>query len=158
MKRQLKYPTTSTFEFINVNPKGRITGDCSYRAIARATETPWEQVVKEMADLSIKTGYAVGSRENIDQYLKAKGWKKMKQPRRMDRTKYTGEEFCKVQQKWLNRTEDLDGLEWGDGIVIAKAIIASIGGHHITSIINGKVNDIWNCTGKCVGNYWTKGE
>ena len=35
-------------------------------------------------------------------------------------------------------------------------IVCTIGGHHVTCIIGGKVTDIWDCTGKFVGNYWKK--
>jgi hypothetical protein len=137
MNRKEKYPDTSVFHFHNENPKGRITGDCTFRAIARATGKSWEEVVREMAEMSIKTGYAVNDKKGIEKYMESIGWIKMPQPRRVDGTKYTGAEFAKKN--------------------LGNRIVCMIGGHHVTCIIMGKVNDIWDCTNKCVGNYWVKG-
>lgn len=145
MKRQEKYPNTSTFHYYNANPKNKITGDCWCRAICTALEIPYNQVVMEMAELHCKTGKDCP----IDDYLKSKGWIKHKQPRKADNTKYTGKEFC---QK-LN----------SDIMSIGIKVIANIGGHHIVCIkedeVEGlyKIHDIWNSTEKCIGNYWIKG-
>lgn len=136
MKRADKYPDTKTFHFHNENPKGRITGDCTFRAIARATGKSWKEVVMEMAEMSIKTGYAVNDKKGIEAYMKSIGWIKMSQPRKSDNTKYTGAEFCKI---------------------IEQNAVCMIGGHHVTCIIDGKINDIWDCTKKCIGNYWVNG-
>lgn len=133
--RQEKYPETKTFTYYNANPKGRITGDCTFRAICTALVQTWEQTVMEMAELSCKTGYAINDNKGIAKYLELKGWKKMKQPRKRDNTKYTGKEFCKT---------------------FKGACIANIGGHHIVCIKNGKVHDIWDSTDGCIGNYWIK--
>lgn len=145
MKRQEKYPNTSTFHYYNANPKNKITGDCWCRAICTALEIPYNQVVMEMAELHCKTGKDCP----IDEYLKLKGWVKHKQPRKTDNTKYTGSEFCQE----LNSNIMAVGIK----------VIANIGGHHIVCIkedeIEGlhKIHDIWNSTGKCIGNYWIKG-
>lgn len=138
MKRQDKYPETSTFHYHNANPKNRITADCNIRAICTALEIPYNEVVIEMAEMQCKTGLDVGSKECIDKYLQSKGWIKHKQPRKADNTKYTGKEFCE-------RARDYDNY------------VAMIGGHHIVAIVNAKVYDIWDSTGGCIGNYWTKG-
>ena len=71
--------------------------------------------------------------------MKAKGWVKHPQPKKPDGSKYTGEEFCKMLAKKGER------------------YVAHIGGHHMVAIVDCKVCDVWNSTGKCIGNYWTKG-
>ena len=139
MRRQDKYQDTAVFHYYNANPKNRITGDCTFRAIATALEQSWETTVMEMAELSCKIGYAINDKKGIERYLECKGWKKHSQPRKANNTKYTGEDFCK---KLANK--DI-------------RYIAMIGGHHIVAIVNGKVNDIWDSTDRCIGNYWTKG-
>lgn len=155
MRRQDKYPDTRTFHYHNENPRNRMTGDCAYRAVATATEKPWKQVVMEMAELACENGYSPSSKENINRYLQKNGWTKHKQPRKQDNTKYTGAEFCEVQQKWIGN-EDFHGVEWGDGIIVSPRIVANLGGNHVVAIVDGKVNDIWNSVGGCIGNYWTK--
>ena len=132
------YPETKTFHYYNANPKNRITGDCTFRAICTALEQSWEQTVMEMAELSCQTGYAINDTKGIERYLASKGWTKHRQPRKEDNTKYTGSEFCKKIAKKNVR------------------YVANIGGNHIVAIIDKKVNDIWDSTYKCIGNYWTK--
>lgn len=136
MTRQEKHPETRTFHYYNANPKNRITGDCWCRAICTALQIPYNQVVMEMAELQCKTGYDAS--ELIARYLESKGWTKHKQPRKADNTKYTGKDFClKMAKKHIR-------------------YVANIGGHHVVAIVNGKVYDIWDSTGGCIGNYWTK--
>lgn len=132
------YPETRTFHYCNANPKNRITGDCTFRAVCTALEQTWEQTVMEMAELSCRTGYAINDKKGIERYLKEKGWTKHSQPRKADNTKYTGAEFCTMIAKKNKR------------------YICMIGGHHIVAVVDGKVNDIWDSTVKTIGNYWTK--
>ena len=138
MKRQDRYPDTETFHFFNANPKNRMTGDCTFRAICTALNQTWEQTVMEMAQLSCETGYAINDDKGIERYLATKGWVKHKQPRKPDNTKYTGKEFCERARKH-------------------ERYIANIGSHHIVAIVDGRVYDIWDSTNRCIGNYWTKG-
>lgn len=132
-----KYPTTDVFQYYNRNPRNRITTDCVIRAISLSLDLPYTTVVMEMAEMQCKTGYDDASKELIDRYLKSKGWVKCKQPRKGDNTKYTGEEL------------NLPDCDW-------HRIVANIGGHHIVSIVEGKIHDIWDPSHKCVGNIWVK--
>ena len=103
MNRQEKYSNTETFYYYNRNPKNRLTTDCVIRAISTALEIPYEKVLREMAEVQIDTGYDMSSPKCIDLYLKKKGWIKCAQPRKHNGKKFTGKEFCEVQQKWLER-------------------------------------------------------
>ena len=145
MTRQQKYPDTATFHFHNANPKGRITTDCVIRAICVATETPYNQVVIDLAELQCETGYDDGEKKLYSMYLEWKGFKKMKQPRKLNGKKFTGKEFCEALQ---------DNYEYTIGKT--PRIVANIGGNHIVAIIDAQVWDIWNSTGGCIGNYWIK--
>ena len=133
--RREKFPNTDTFEYYNANPKGRITCDCVARAICTALEKSYSEVLREMVELSIETGYEYTDKKCIDKYLESKGWKKEKQPRKSNNKKYTGAEFVK-------------GFE--------DTCVANIGGNHIVCIKNGKVYDTWDSTDGCIGNYWIK--
>ena len=135
MGRKRKIPeNTKYFTYNNVNPYGKVTGDCTERALSFILNKSWGDVYKEMLDITLKTGWALGSRENIEQYLKSLGYRKQKMPKKENGKKYTGEEFAKLHPR-------------------GKYFI-SIGAAHVTSMVDGKIYDIWNCTHKCVGNYW----
>ena len=134
---------TECFKYFNANPKGKITADCYLRAISTALNIHYHQVAREMLELSFKKGYAINDCRLIRFYIESKGWVKHKQPRFKDNSKMTGKEFC----TYLNRNE-------------TGNVIANIGSKHIVAVIpdNGayKINDTWNSSSKCVGNYWTK--
>lgn len=138
--RSQKYPDTSTFHFYNANPRNRITGDCAYRAIATATGIDYNEVVMALAKVHCDTGYEPTEGKGLEAYMTSIGWVKHSQPRKPDGTKYTGKEFCKMIQKY----------HW------TGSFLCNIGGHHMVAIIDGKVNDIWDSTDGCIGNYWTK--
>lgn len=137
MKRQDKYPDTNTFHFYNANPKNRIGADCVIRAICTALEQSWEVTVRELTEVGLKHGLVLNDKACFEKDLKQKGWIKHQQPRKSDGTKYTGSEFCEKARYHTN-------------------YIANIGGHHTVAIVNCQVYDIWDSTGGCIGNYWTK--
>ena len=64
-KRKAHYPETSTFHWYNANQKGKLDGDCVFRAMATVLDTTWEEVVRDMCEMSIKTGYCIKGRKNI---------------------------------------------------------------------------------------------
>ena len=136
MARQEKYPKTRTFHYYNANPHNKLGGDCAIRAIATAIGRTWEQTVREMTEIGIKYGYVCNDKNTITKYLSSKKWIKHPQPRKSNNNKFTGKEFCLANK--------------------SISCIANIGGHHIVAIVNGQVNDIWDSTDGCIGNYWTK--
>lgn len=142
MKRQDKYQNTNTFVYYNANPKNRITGDCVIRALCTGMNESYEKVYKELFEFSLKNGYMLNDKKCYEKYLASKGWLKIPQPRKCDNTKYTGKEFCQMAQEYTFN--------------YPSRMIASIGGHHIVAIVEGRVHDIWNSTSKCIGNYWRK--
>ena len=131
---------TAYYHFYNANPKGKITTDCVFRAIAVGMDKSWQDVMMEMTALAIKYGYVPTDTVCINKYLKRNGWVKQKQPRWEDGTKYTGKDFC---QLYHFKTDE--------------KVIATIGYHHITVFKNCKIWDTWNCSDRCIGSYWTYG-
>lgn len=142
MTRQEKYPDTKTFHYYNANPKNRLTTDCVIRALSTAMEQDYNKTVMELAEMQCKTGYDNGDTKLIEKYLQSKGWVKNKQPRKDDNTKYTGKEWCEEVQTHRH---------W-----YSPYMIANIGGGHIVAIMFGQVYDTWDCTHKCIGNYWER--
>lgn len=125
---------TNTFRYYNANPFDRRTGDCVMRALSLVLQKKWETVCEELFKLSMQTGYSMNSRESIELYLKEKGYEKQKQPRKANGKKYTGSEFARLHPN--------------------GRYLLSIGALHITALSDGKITDIWDCSDRCVGNYW----
>lgn len=143
MKREERYPETRTFLYYNANPKNRITADCAVRAISTATGINYAKVVRDLADVQVRTGYEATEGKGLEIYMNSIGWIKNKQPRHADGKKLTGKEFCEL----LNQ--------------MAKGpVVANIGGNHMVAIMRTdgrfKVHDTWDSTDGCIGNYWTK--
>lgn len=148
MKRQDKYPETSTFHFYNANPHNRLTTDCVIRALSTALEIPYNDVVMELAELQCQTGFDPSEKKTYDKFLQKHGWIKMPQPKKPNGNKYTGAEFCSRARSHLLKLT-LDGSR-------QERVIANIGGHHIVAIIDYKVWDTWDSTDGCIGNYWVR--
>ena len=100
-------------------------------------EKRYKDVLMEMAELSFKTGYSIGSTELEKKYLELNGWVKMKQPKWEDGTKFTGKQFC---YSFPN----------------IKTAVVSIGSRHLSCIKDGKIWDIWDCSNDKVGIYYVK--
>ena len=137
------------FVKVNNNPKNKKTTDCVIRALTMATGLTHETVINELVDIYMTKGYFINDKKCYERWLEMRKYIKHKQPRRRDdNTKYTGADFC----EYLNNSD------------ITGTVIAHIGGHHITTFVNVgtdknkdyKIHDIWDCTNKCVGNYWTE--
>lgn len=124
---------------LNVNPKGRKTGDCSTRALVGVLEIPYEKALLEQAETAIKHCYGLTTKETIDWLLKKYGYVKVKQPRKTNGKKYLVKELDELL------TEE----QMEEGVIISVA-------NHITCIKHGVIQDVWNCGNKTVGNYWVK--
>lgn len=124
----------------NVNPKGRKTGDCSTRALVGTLGISYEEALKLQMEISLKTYYDPTSKQVMEKVLERFGYVKMKQPKKADGTKYQVRELDKILTK-----EQMD-----QGVLVTVA-------HHHTCIVNGHLQDIWNCGLKSVGNYYIKG-
>lgn len=153
-KRQRKYPDTDYFHFHNANLKGKMTSDCVVRAVTMVLNQPYEQTLREMAEMTIKTGYMLNENKGIEAYMKSKGWTKCKQPKKYDGTKYTGKEFCRT----LMHPTYSEELQLTDKSFEINRILANIGGHHTVAIMSGQIWDTWNSADGSIGIVWVKTE
>lgn len=127
------------FKEVNVNPKGRKTGDCSTRALAKVLGISYEQALREQCEAAVKYCYGITCKETITKVLENHGWIKMKQPRKWDNTKYfVGEIDNILSQRDLN-----------NGVFISMA-------NHFTCVKGNELQDIWDCRFKSISNYWIK--
>lgn len=123
----------------NVNPKGRKTGDCSTRALVGTLGISYDEALKLQTEIALKTYYDPTSKQVMEKVLERFGYVKMKQPRKLDNTKYTVSEMDEILTQ--------EQMQEGVLVTVAK--------HH-TCITGGQIQDIWNCGRKTVGNYYVK--
>lgn len=126
---------------LNVNPKHRKTGDCSTRALVGTLGIGYDTALKLQMEESLKCYYDPTSKQVMERVLKRFGYVKMKQPRKYDGSKYEVREMDKVLTKKQ----------------LQEGVLVTVANHH-TCIVNGVIQDIWNCGYKCVGNYYVKAE
>jgi len=110
------------------------TRDCAARAMAIALDLDYKSVYKELAQANANNGRSKSVRNgmNKDVYtnvLERYGFVWLPAPQ------FAGRKA---------RCSDLQG------VVIAKQA------HHFVAVINGVINDTWNCTQKMVYGYWSK--
>jgi len=127
------------FMKVNVNPKGRKTGDCSTRALANTLDISYTKALELQCKYAIKTCYGITDKQIMERVLKEYGYVKKKQPRKPDGKKYLVRELDQI----LTRTQMIEG------------VFVTIANHH-TCIKALHIQDLWNCGCKTVGNYYVK--
>ena len=132
---------TKYFHYFNANPKGKSTSDCVIRALCGVLpRKSYEQICKELLEVSLKYGYFVNDKKCYEKYLQLNGFEKMKQPKKQNGTKFTGKDFCAMVNEF--------------SMYFPERIFAHIGGHHVVAIVGGRINDIWDSSNGCIGNYY----
>lgn len=131
-----KYKETKTFHFHNANPKGKNANDCVARAISVALDKSWEETIRDMTEHAIKLCCVFNEDKCIDSYLSKNGWTRYTEPRDKDNKKITVNQFLKRPGN-------------DKGIIIAK-----VGSHHVSLIVNGVIWDTWDCTDKIIHTYF----
>lgn len=139
MSKRIIPDDTENFKYFNNNPKGLHQSDCIVRAVANVLIRDYCEVCKDLSNLQCETGLA--DVILVDKYMQINGYIKMRQPHHGDGRCYRGREFV-------------------SSIYTAghRRILANIGQGHITSIVDGKINDIWDCSDKVIGNYWIEAD
>ena len=117
----------------NANPKNRKTSDCVVRALTIATGKDYKTIYTELFNISLENGYFLNEKRVEDVLLEREGFKKQKQPRKIDGTKYKVKEVLQLTNAYI--------------IVIRVA-------HHLTVVKDGVLLDIWNCSEKTINNYY----
>lgn len=123
----------------NVNPRNRKTGDCSTRALVGVLGISYDEALKLQMEWSLKIYYDPTSKQVMEKVLQQFGYVKMKQPRKYDNTKYKVKELDEILTKKQ----------------LQEGVLVTVANHH-TCIVEGVIQDIWDCGCKSVGNYYIK--
>lgn len=129
------------YNCVNVNPKGRKTGDCSTRALVGTLNIEYDEALDLQCEVAKETCYGITNKEVVEKVLNKFGYVKMKQPRKANGKKYTV----------LELDEILTDKQMQEGVLV------TISNHH-TCIVKGQVQDIWDCRYKTVCNYYVLGK
>lgn len=128
-----------TFKKLNMNPKGRKTGDCSTRALSYALGITWEEALKLQYEESLKTKYDTTSHQVMERVLAKFGYVKRKQPRTINNLKYPIYSLDKCICE-----EERD-----------RKIVCNVANHYV--VVDGDYYiDTWDSGCKCVLNYYVK--
>ena len=122
------------FVFYNPNPAGRMVGDCSVRAIAKALDTDWETAYM----LLIVNGFQMSDMPSGNSVwgalLRQSGFKRKNIPDTCPDC-YTAEKFCEDHPK---------------GVFVLGF------GTHVATVVDGNLYDSWDSSKEIPQYYWYK--
>ena len=130
----------SLSEIAENNNISRQAVDFTLKNVLKALSS-YEDALKAQTEVALETYYGITNKEVIEGVLKRFGYIKMKQPRKANGKKFKVKEMDKL----LSKQQMKDG------------VLVTIANHH-TCIVDGVIQDIWDCGEKTVGNYYVKGE
>ena len=110
-------------------------GDCVVRAISICTEKDYLNVRDDLFDIAKEIGFMPNDEKTYRLYLNRNGWFRyspLKNGRRKYKVKNVGR-FFKNQNVIIHTT------------------------NHLTSLVDGDLNDTWDCRDWCANSYYVKG-
>ena len=99
----------------------------------------YEEALRLQVEVALKTYYDPTSKQVMEKVLEKFGYVKMKQPRKWDNSKYEVRELDEI----------LSAKDMKQGVLVTVA-------NHHTCIVDGHIQDIWDCGEMSVGNYYVK--
>ena len=124
------------WKLFNPNPAGRIVGDCSVRALAKALGIPWEEAYAR----ACSSGFLMGDMPSSDSVwgavLRQNGFSRNAIPNTCPDC-YTIGEFA---------------AEHPRGTYVVGT------GRHVVAVVDGNVYDSWDSRDEVPVYYWSKGE
>ena len=116
------------FEFYNMNPEGDFTGDCVTRAISLATQQPYSTIRRKL----FHTARLLNC-EKLCQSCYCFLIEEVYKGKRVNCDYMTVDEFCRKNPY---------------GVYLVRM------DYHITCILNGVINDIWDCSNEICTDAW----
>ena len=124
------------FVYYNPNPSGKNAGDCTVRAIAKATGMSWQEAYLALAIQGYLDGDMPSANAVTTAHLKKNGFRRRTIPDECP-DYYTITDFCKDHPK-------------------GTYIIGT--GSHLTTVIDGDLWDSWDSSNECPVYYFEKME
>tara|TARA_Y100000593_G_C4254834_1_gene309087 strand:- start:485 stop:892 length:408 start_codon:yes stop_codon:yes gene_type:complete len=114
--------------------KKDLTSDCVIRAIAIATETDYKEVMTKLFEIGLEVGQMPNNKKCYEIYLNCLGWIK-KSPLKIGRRKY--------------KVKNVGKFFTGKNVIIHTT-------RHLTTLVDGNLNDTWDCREWCANSYYIK--
>lgn len=124
------------WQFTNKNPKGKLVGDCTVRAISIATDKSWADTYLDLCLFGMLMADMPSSNAVTTAYLKNQGFKRRTIPDSCP-DGYCVCDFCADHPK-------------------GTYIIGT--GSHLTTIIDGTLWDSWDSSNECPVYYFERNE
>jgi hypothetical protein len=122
------------YVYFNPNPVGRMVGDCSIRAIAKALDISWEDAYAKIAANGFRMGDMPSSDSVWGSVLRQNGFYRKSLPDLCPDC-YTAEDFCK---------DNPTGV-----------YVLGFGGH-VATIVDGVLYDSWDSSKEIPQYFWSK--
>lgn len=123
------------YKFNNPHPKGKIVGDCVKRAITLATGKDYMEVQRELNRCKKITGCSTfNENKNYKYYL--------------EKVLHCDKQFYAAHKN----EPRMNGITFAMTHPKGRYILEMA--RHLSCCINGKINDTWDCSHKCVYNSW----
>ena len=122
------------YVYFNPNPVGRMVGDCSIRAIAKALDISWEDAYAKVAANGFRIGDMPSSNSVWGSVLRQNGFYRKSLPDLCPDC-YTAEDFCK---------DNPTGV-----------YVLGFGGH-VATIVDGVLYDSWDSSKEIPQYFWSK--
>lgn len=124
------------YTYFNPNPKKKKTADdCVIRAICAAENCTWDEVFKELCEIAFELKEMPNTIKVIEKYLAKYGW--IKHP------------IKPVKGSKRPTVKEMADLSRSQGIIICNVA------HHLVTVKDGDILDIWDCSESCLYTYWT---
>ncbi len=129
-----EYRRCNMYVYFNPNPVGRMVGDCSIRAIAKALDISWEDAYAKVAANGFRMGDMPSSNSVWGSVLRQNGFYRKSLPDFCPDC-YTAEDFCR---------DNPTGV-----------YVLGFGGH-VATIVDGVLYDSWDSSKEIPQYFWSK--
>ena len=129
MRNDYIYDDGGRHRYFRMKYKKDRVGDCVMRALAIATGEDYQEVRRELWDISFKNGDIPNGRGTTDEFLKRRGFIKEKK---------------------------IAGFTLGQYPVSHKETYVVVLANHLTCLDQGLVRDLWDCRNWSPYNVWRK--
>lgn len=120
------------YEYYNINPLGKSVGDCTVRAIAKASRQSWDEVYWALCEKGAELADMPSSNAVWSAYLHQIGFRRKVVPNTCPDC-YSVEDFAREHNR--------------------GTYILSLSGH-VVCVENGIIYDAWNSSNETVLFYW----